>query len=154
MAKRKIKLGDDFFFEKIEKSLRDIYDEERTDIPGMLDNIKKSTKDFESEFTTTEKMVFMERFYSYSEGVLNNKIFFLFKTVGGVSPAYAITSLPLKPRKPKTVQVTHIGFNKTWYAIEDFCEIFMEELQESFKSMKLVTGVDLKSHIYAAVSYD
>ena len=148
------KLGDEFFLNEIDISLRKIYSEDRNNIELMVNNIKDSRSDFDSEFTETEKMMFMERFYSYSESCLNNKIFFLFKVNKGISPAYAVNSLPLRPKKPKTVQVTHVGFNNNWYNVDDFCEIFMEELLLFFTNMKLVTGTDLKSHIYASVSYD
>lgn len=155
MAKTKRrKEGDNFFFEKIDKCLRDIYDEDRTDIEGILNKIKESTSEFESDFTETEKMVFMEHFYSYSESSMNNKLFFLFSINGNVSPAYAVSSMPLRPRKDKTLLLTHVGFNRRWYNIDDFCEIFMEELLESFRNLKLVRGADLKHHVYAVAAYD
>ncbi|MBQ3325921.1 hypothetical protein IJG79_02110 [Candidatus Saccharibacteria bacterium] len=151
MAKKK-KAGDDFYFEKLDRILRGIYDEQRTDIEGILEEIKNSSKCFESEFTEMEQFMFMETFGSLYETCMNNKLFFLFKTTKGVSAAYAITPLPLRPRKDKTVLLTHIGFNNKWYCVDDFLKIFMEEIQYTVTNMKLVTGVSLRNHIYSYVA--
>ena len=153
MAKKK-KLGDDFFFERLDKCFRGIYEEEKTDLKGIMDGIKRSSDMFESEFTEIEQFMFMDTFGSFYESCMNNKLFFLFKTIKGVSAAYAITPLPLKPRKNKTVQLTHVGFNGKWYCVEDFAEVFMEEIQYTITNMKLVTGVALKNHIYSYVAYN
>lgn len=154
MAKKRRKEGDNFFFERVERCLRDIYDEDRTDIDGILNDIKNSSENFESEFTDAEQMLFMEHFYSYDERVMNNKLFFLFEVEGPISPAYAVTSLPLRPRKEKSLLLTHVGFNRTWYNIDDACELFMEEVQKTFSNMKLVRGAEMKHHIYTVSAYD
>ncbi len=151
---KKTKIGDVFFFEKIEKLLRGIYDEDRTNIEGMVCKIQQSHLKFDSEFTETELCLFMDSFGPKYDSEQDNKMFFLFKTKNGISASCAVSFMPLKPRKNKTIQLTHIGFNNKWYCVEDFAEIFMEEVQYTVLNLKLVTGVALSNHIYSYVTYN